>query len=191
MSIIYELADPSIHDLAREIMEAHHGNQESVDPTTGEVQLRNLRMADGTYPRLCILMATDDDPEGDGNPVKLHDRTCAAVISIIPYKQRVDKRADAEIIIDAERWKKFSQRTRRALLDHEITHLEFKIDDDGFVQTDDAGRPKLRLRDHDWDVTGFRSIAQRYGDDSIDVMNLRQLQKDYGDVMAIGVGLFK
>jgi hypothetical protein len=94
----------------------------------------------------------------------------------------VNKRADAEILIDMEQWEKLTDNQRLALLDHEITHLEVQVDDVGLVKTDDQGRPKLKLKLHDWQLGGFRSIAQRYGADAIEVMEANRFSTDYGDV---------
>lgn len=166
MPVVYEQAHDDVHDLAREIFEDHHPE---------------LLLPDKTYPKLCIMMATrsGDDPEP---PLKLNNYPCAAIISVIPYKQRVDKRADAEILIDSAAWDGMTLPQQTALLDHEITHLELTKDGDGFLKTDDQGRPKLNLRNHDWQLGGFRSIAQRYGNDALEVCEARGFRKCFGDV---------
>jgi len=168
MSSIYDQAEKETYALAAEIMEAHH---------------QDLRLPDGTFPRLCILMAAKE--EGDEPAVKSHGYPCAAVVSVIPYKQRVDKRADAEIVIDEEAWKGFSDPEKRALLDHEITHLEIQKDDVGCVKTDDFGRPKLKLRLHDWQLGGFASIAKRYGADAIERQEFRKAVEGHGEALGV------
>lgn len=170
MSVILDSAEQSVHDMANEIIDAHHP------------ELKGVPNVDGSRSRLCILMACNEDKESDEPPVKCHGYPAAAIVSIIPYKQRVDKRADAEIIIDALVWDGLTEPQQRALLDHEITHLEVQKDEHGFVKTDDAGRPKLKLRLHDWQIGGFRSIAERYGDEALEVRHARDFQKEYGDV---------
>lgn len=171
MSIIYDQARREVHDMAAEILSTHHPE---------------LKLADGSPVRLCILMATNEDPASEEPAVKLHNYPCAAVISIIPYKQRVDKRADAEIIIDEKAWNDMTEPQQRALLDHEITHLQFQVDDIGMVKTDDTGRPKLKMRLHDFDFGGFRTIARRYGADAPEVQAARAFEKDYGaDVLKL------
>lgn len=161
--------------MAREIMVNHH---------------ERIKLADGTWPTLCLMFVHGEDKEGDA-PLKLHGYPCAAVVSVVPHKQRADKRADAEILIDQVWWDKANDRQRTALLDHEITHLEIHIDDHGFVKQDDQGRPKLRIRLHDWQLGGFRCIAERYGSDAPEVEMARQFEKDYGAVvLAQGEKLF-
>lgn len=166
MGIILEQAEASIHEMASEIMTKLHDE---------------LRLPDGTHPRLCILVASSSDREIPA--VNLHGYPCYAKISVIPYKQRVDKRADAEIIIDKDVWlNTLTEPQQRAILDHEITHLEILKNSEGFVITDDIGRPKLGIRLHDWFLGGFRSIAQRYGEHAIEVLEARKFQEKYGDV---------
>lgn len=178
MPTCYQLADATVHAMARQILNEHHPKLKIGD---GEEE--------GDYVRLCIMFAFGDAASGEP-PVKLHGYPCAAVVSIIPYKQRVDKRADAEIIIDQGQWQDLSDIQRRALLDHEITHLELQKDDVGLVKTDDQGRPKLSMRLHDWQIGGFREIAQRYGEDALEVIGARAFEKDYGDCALANEKLF-
>lgn len=167
MSVILELADETVHQMAKEVLTLHHPE---------------LRLPDG-HVKLCIMMASSDREDGEP-PVKNQGYPCYAVISVIPYKQRVDKRADAEIIIDKDRWvNDLTEPQQRALLDHEITHLEIQTDDMGMVKTDDTGRPKLKLKLHDWQIGGFRSIAMRYGSDALEVIEARKFQKHNSDVV--------
>lgn len=169
MGICYERAsdtNPEILDMAREIIEKYHPE---------------LKTPDGGYVRLCIMLAFQGGDDADHEPaVKLHGYPCYAVIKSIPYKQRVDKRADAEITIDKEKWESLTDRQQRALLDHEITHLEIKRDEYGAVDTDDCGRPKLNIRLHDWQLGGFRSIARRYGSEALEVIEARHFDEDFG-----------
>jgi hypothetical protein len=174
MPTCFQLADASVHQLAKEVMEQHHPE---------------LRMPDGDFVKLCIMMAFGDANSSEP-ALKLHGYAAAAIVKVIPYDQRVDKRADAEIKIDQSQWDAFTDAQRRALLDHEITHLEIQKDDDGFVKTDDAGRPKLRMKLHDWQLGGFRSIAQRYGRDAIEVINAKAFEKDFGDCALAAEKLF-
>lgn len=175
MPVCYDQGGHEVHAMAREILADHHPE---------------LWIQGGDeYVSLCILMAYRDD-DSDEPPVKHDGYPCAAVISVIPYKQRVDKRADAEIIIDQKKWVDFTEPQQRALLDHEITHLEIQVDEDGLVKTDDTGRPKLKLRNHDCQLGGFRAVAQRYGADAIEVTEARKFEEQYGDVTLQGEKLF-
>lgn len=174
MPVIYDQAKPDVHEIAGDIIVKHHPE---------------LKMPDGEYVKLCILMASRDDDSEE--PAVKHDGyPAAAIVSIIGYKQRVDKRADAEIVIDQKWWDDASDIQRRALLDHEINHIEIQTDNIGLVKTDDQGRPKLKMKLHDWQLGGFRIIAQRYGADAPEVAVARQFEAEYGDVAFQGEKLF-
>lgn len=165
MSVIYIQANEEVKSMAREIIEQHH--PELVCPG-------------GEYVRLCIMMAMGDSGEPT---VKVNGVPKSAVVTVIPYKQRVDKRADAEIIVDSDVFKNASERQQRAILDGCITALEIQKDEIGSVKTDDEGRPKIRLRICDWNLNGFRSIAQRYGSDAPEVAAARKFKEEYGDAV--------
>lgn len=174
MPVIYDLAPPDVHDLATEVMRAHH---------------QRLKLGGVDYVKLCLLMAKmSSDNESDEPAVKLHGYPCAAIISVIPYKQRVDKRADAEIVIDADAWDDMTEPQQMALLDHEITHLEIVTDKDGLVKTDDQGRPKLRLRIHDWQIGGFREVVMRHGSDAPETVQAREFSDKHGGLVLANTG---
>ena len=100
------------------------------------------------------------------------------------------KRADAEIIVDKYLWDEMTHRQRLALIDHEITHLEFQKDEDGYLKTDDLGRPKLKLRRHDFCIEGFSVIARRYGEDSNELILARSVQKNFPEALDVQTGLY-
>jgi len=80
----------------------------------------------------------------------------------IPLKERALGRGDAEICLDGEWWKDAPEPEQRALLDHELHHIEVKIIE-GAMACDDLGRPLLKIRKHDYELGLFTIIAQRHG----------------------------
>jgi hypothetical protein len=93
----------------------------------------------------------------------------------LSLKDRVAGRGDAEITIDADWWQHAENDHRRALLDHELHHIEVK---DG--SRDDAGRPVLKLRKHDVEFGWFRTIAERHGVSSMERVQAKSLFDNYG-----------
>jgi hypothetical protein len=167
MPVSYQQADESVHQMAAEILEQHHNP--------------DLRMPDGSFVRLCILLAFNDD-DGEKTPaVKWHGEPADGVVSVISLKQRVDKRADAEIVLDLAKWDDLTEPQQRALLDHFIEHIVISKDENDCVICDDAGRPKIKLRQCDWNLRGFRSIARRYGQDAPEVRAAKQFEEDFGE----------
>ncbi|QDT07973.1 hypothetical protein K227x_64030 [Rubripirellula lacrimiformis] len=111
--------------------------------------------------------------DADGQPIgpALQGRSgypAAASVSVTKLKDRVMGRGDAEILIDGDRYTNWTEKTLRAILDHELEHLEFT------GNVDDLGRPKFRLRPHDVEFGWFDSIARRHGDDSGEVLQAKR-----------------
>lgn len=87
-----------------------------------------------------------------------------AQISVTKLKDRVMGRGDCEMLVDGDRVKNFDDARLRALIDHELEHLEFT------GNTDDIGRPKLKLRPHDVEFGWFDAVARRHETRSLEVM---------------------
>lgn len=80
----------------------------------------------------------------------------------VPLKDRALGRSDAEITLDGDWWDEASEPERKALLDHELHHLEVRTDNRGVVR-DDLHRPVLDIRWHDYEFGWFNVIAERHG----------------------------
>lgn len=113
-----------------------------------------------------ILLATNDEGK---SAVKLHGWPCFATIKVMSYKDRVAGSADARMTIDLDKWSELHEDQRNALIDHELEHLELVLDKVNNVKTDDIGRPKMRCKPHDYELSGFASVVQRHKDASIEV----------------------
>jgi hypothetical protein len=151
----------------------------SHSPATSDVTALIRDVIDEHYPDLAEAEVTINAlfayaPEGKP-AVKLHGRPCYAVIKINSEKDRVEGKADTTMTIDGAAWKAFDDERRLALIGHECHHILVQRDKDGEIKSDDAGRPKLKLRPHDWEFGGFDEIARRYGRASIEVMTVRTL----------------
>lgn len=109
-----------------------------------------------------VLIASNPDK----SPLSRNGVPAAAQVCVMPLKYRVKGSADVEICIDGKEWERYSPAMRAALLDHELEHLELT------GETDDIDRPKMKLRGHNWELWGFRTIVARHGPDSIDARNV-------------------
>lgn len=111
-----------------------------------------------------------------------------ATVKINPLKARVLGSGDALVMIDGDRWMDFEEPEQRAILDHELTHLELVYDDDGElpeaaieaaeanptkerprpIRLDDEGRPRLRIRLHDHQFGWFDDVVARHGRQAVE-----------------------
>ena len=101
--------------------------------------------------------------------LRLHGVACAATIKQNSYTDRVQGKPDVTIVINAEAWDEYSIEQRTALLDHELTHLIPKFNKEGDYCVDDLGRPVFKMRQHDWDLSGFAEVTRRHGRAAIEV----------------------
>jgi hypothetical protein len=92
---------------------------------------------------------------------------------------------DCVVTVDGDHWDESSQRTNEALLHHELYHFELVVGDDGAVETDDCGRPKLKLRHHDFEFGWFLQTARRYGADSNESQQFKQVCDAAGNLLPL------
>lgn len=135
-----------------------------------------------------VLMAfgprNESTGEITGPALKHAGRPCCAMASINSLAQRVAGCADCRIRLDGDNWEDWSAEKQAAILDHELMHFELRRDQDGTIQLDDANRPKLRLRPHDWECKGFDAIIDRHGMNAVEAaaavdLNKRLTQREF------------
>lgn len=86
-----------------------------------------------------------------------------ACIKITSYKDRVKGMADAEMLIDHAWWINHDEEQCKAVIDHELTHLVVATDKYDRPKRDQAGRPVLKIRLHDYQIGLFHGVARRHG----------------------------
>ena len=156
---------PDVDDCIEKIQAAHHESLEGVTVTA--------------------LFVFDD--ESSIQVLKHQGYPAGAVVRITPLKDRSLGMADATIVVDRATWTTLSQRQRDALIDHELTHLEVKTDEEEGAKDrvplyDACGRPKLVMRRHDHQFGWFDEVAQRHGEASPEVRQARVLMESSGQL---------
>jgi hypothetical protein len=168
MATTYERASENITAIVRQQCEANHTHLVEYGVT------------------IDVLMASAElDEKGipKGSPVKWAGYPALAVVRINPLKRRALGNGDAEITIDARAWEDMSDAKRQSLIDHELTHLEMRTDKDGVVMIDDLGRPRLSMRQHDWQLGGFAECVQRNGNAAVDYLAFREVIGKWGQLL--------
>ena len=116
-----------------------------------------------------VAFATKNEQGEPRGPALSHGGYPAiATVRINSLKQRVLGGGDALVTLDGDRWGDFSSLQQRAILDHELTHLELVEGEGGGVEGDDIGRPRLRLRKHDHQFGWFDAVVRRHGANSVE-----------------------
>lgn len=163
MPTTYTLPDDELHQLLAQVMERYHRPLHDAGVKVG------------------VLMASNEN----SHAVSSGGYPAIACIKVVALKDRVTKGYDAELLIDLVEWGAYRDRHKRALLDHELSHLqlakhrytkdEFDQPKDIYFDRDDLGRPKLKLVKGDWNCgDGFKSVVERHGEWAIEFLNVRR-----------------
>lgn len=89
---------------------------------------------------------------------------------------------DAELILDGHGWLKMTQKQQVALIDHMLNYFVVSRSVDGDVIFDRQGRPKLKMRKHDYHFGVFNTVAARHGVDSVELANIRTMYVECGQL---------
>jgi hypothetical protein len=116
-----------------------------------------------TVSLVMAIAAVDKEGNKTGPAIKVRGLPAYARVRIRKHLDRVQGSADAEIVLDGDEWTFFSRERKLAVLDRELTRLELVIDDEGKPAVDDGGRPVLRFRQYDFEVSGFHEVLERHG----------------------------
>lgn len=177
----YVKADAETHTLIEDAMAKHHHELDAADVSVQAVMAH---------------------PKVDGGPVlRHHGVTAKAKVRIVQQKERALGMADAEVMIDADIWEDMPETDRIALVDHELTHLMIVYDEDKIerdtdgnpvldengaprrkVKLDGCGRPRLKMRHHDYEFGWFTEVAERHGKYSTEVQQAAALVDRHGQI---------
>lgn len=124
--------------------------------------------------KIDLVFVADENEDADKPALTLHGYACFAVVRKLPVKDRAMGRGDAEIVIDQARYNELKAKRQDALLDHELYHL-ITVKDGSTFKRDAVARPVLKLRRHDRQFGWFDAIARRHGENSIEVVQAREL----------------
>lgn len=151
-----------------------------------------LAVARSEYPEIAqhvtinVMMAfppVDKEGEKTGHALKHNGWPAAAVVKINSLKDRAEGKHDVTIFISDDEWQELNARRREALIAHELHHITIVVDEENGIVKDDLGRPKLKLRKHDWQLSGFKEIAERYGNDALEVTTFREVAHEYRQML--------
>lgn len=120
------------------------------------------------------LICVVNDEEG-APAIEQRGQRCYGLAKIISAKERSIGRGDCEILIDEVAYSGFSDETRDAFLDHEISHFELVRNKHGIPKMDQNRRPKLKTRYHDHEFGWFADVATRHGAASLEVQQATKL----------------
>jgi hypothetical protein len=112
----------------------------------------------------------------EGPALKVGGKEALGCIRVTKLTERTLGLGDALMILDGESMIAWSSKRLQAVIDHELRHLMLaKNKRTGEIQLDDEGRPKLRIRPHDFEFGWFARTAELYGEESYEVSQAREI----------------
>lgn len=150
--------DPAVRPLLEQVLQEHHPDLVEVGVT------------------FALLFAFPKEG-ATGPPLKLHGYPCLATVKVNSVKARLEGAPDCTITLSEPDWVGHPEGRKRAILDHECTHVVVCRDGEGAPKYDEAGRPKLGTRLHDAQWGGFFEVARRHGPAAVETEAYRDLHR--------------
>jgi len=169
MPTTYKRCDQTVTDLASEILCKFESHKPILDAKV----------------RIDFVWAMPDLDE-DGHPtndaLQKNGVKALGICRKLGLKDRALGRGDAEIALDHYWWTQTaSEEMKAALLDHELMHIAVVIArGTDLAKREDDGRPKLRMRKHDFEFGWFTGIAERHGEHSQERIQAREIVERAG-----------
>ena len=150
----YSIANEEVNLTIQKVMKENHGDLHNAGVT------------------ITALIARSEE----GPAIKVRGSEAAGCIRITKLAERTLGLGDALMTLDGERMDAWTSKRLQAVIDHELRHLMLaKHKKTGQIQLDDEGRPKLRLRPHDFEFGWFARTAELYGEESYEVSQAREI----------------
>jgi hypothetical protein len=166
----YDLVtDPQVWSLMEDMKRRYHGELVDLEVTVG------LQWA---LPDLKKNGKPSDKPA-----LTLRGWPCYALAQVTSYENRVRGLPDAFIKIDRREWGGLAEEEQAALLDHELEHFVLARDKDGHPTADKHGRPRLKIRPHDYELKGFYSVIRRHGAGALERTSFRNVVNEHGQLL--------
>lgn len=156
----YSEFDPETEAMVHQVTHDHH---------------RHLYDSGVTIGGLFVFAPRNKDGEPTGNALNHGGYPAYATVRITSLAERKMGLRDAVLMVDGDIWKDLPEAKRRAVIDHEMAHLVPKLNKFGVHEHDDIGRPKLKIRLHDFHFGGFHEIAARHGESSVEKSTVETL----------------
>jgi hypothetical protein len=169
MGICYKDATTEERSMLEEVMSQYH---------------RALVNAGATvFLKFAFKERDEEEDEPETSCLKVGGYPVAAKVKINSLDDRSEGKMDATITVDFVTWRELNNDRRKALLDHELSHLIPKYDGDGILQRDDLGRPKLQMRKHDIQLGIFLDVVDRHQQNAMDTMVVMEAHQKVSSVM--------
>ena len=123
------------------------------------------------------------DDEQVGHAYKVRQRPVSSTSSKTKLIDRVLGAADIRIELDGDQWESLHVDQQAAIIDRELQSFAVAKDAEDGLILDSHGRPKLKRRLPDFEVSIYTEIAKRHREASVEVISMAQIYSQAGQVV--------
>ena len=164
----YERAETAIQLQAHDLLMEHHPD---------------LHAAGVTIEVIFGYASRNADDEQVGHAYKVRQRPVSSTSSKTKLIDRVLGAADIRIELDGDQWESLHVDQQAAIIDRELQSFVVAKDAEDGLILDSHGRPKLKRRLPDFEVSIYTEITKRHREASVEVISMAQIYSQAGQVV--------
>ena len=164
----YERAEQAIQLQAHDLLMEHH---------------HDLHAAGVTIEVIFGYASRNADYEQVGHAYKVRQRPVSSTSSKTKLIDRVLGAADIRIELDGDQWESLHVDQQAAIIDRELQSFAVAKDAEDGLILDSHGRPKLKRRLPDFEVSIYTEIAKRHREASVECISMAQIYSQAGQVV--------
>jgi len=164
----FERAETAIQLQAHDLLMEHHPD---------------LHAAGVTVEVIFGYASRNADDEQVGHAYKVRQRPVSSTSSKTKLIDRVLGAGDIRIELDGDQWNSLHVDQQTAIIDRELQSFAVAKDSEDGIILDSHGRPKLKRRLPDFEVSIYTEIAKRHREASVEVISMAQIYSQAGQVV--------
>ena len=164
----FERAEQAIQLQAHDLLMEHHPD---------------LHAAGVTIEVIFGYASRNADDEQVGHAYKVRQRPVSSTSSKTKLIDRVLGAADIRVELSGDEWESLHVDQQAAIIDRELQSFVVAKDAEDGVILDSHGRPKLKRRLPDFEVSIYTEIAKRHREASVECISMAQIYSQAGQVV--------
>ena len=161
----YERAEQAIQLQAHDLLMEHHPD---------------LHAAGVTIEVIFGYASRNADYEQVGHAYKVRQRPVSSTSAKTKLIDRVLGASDIRIELDGDQWESLHVDQQAAIIDRELQSFAVAKDAEDGLILDSHGRPKLKRRLPDFEVSIYTEIAKRHREASVECISMAQIYQQAG-----------
>lgn len=157
MPVHREIADKKLHDIVYRVMSKYHPDLKKAGIKATVFLVKSISRSGEVL---------------DNEPVlKCNGHGASATIRRASRSELQLGSGDVIIEIDSFVWREhLREKSRVALIDHELCHIGLRRNKNGKIHMNPNGRPAIELIHHDIEIGLFYDVVKRHGKESIEII---------------------